>query len=117
MTNPLVEVVYSARFRRDVKRLFKRYRHIREDIQPLIEQIRDGKTPGDRIQGTRYLVFKVRVKNSDALRGKSGGYRVIYYVRTQERITLITVYSKSDTADIPDDEIRRIIQEWDQGNE
>lgn len=118
MTNkPPVAVDLSARFRRDVKRLLKKYRRVREDVQTLIKQLEQGETPGSQVQGIQYTVYKVRVRNSDAQKGKSGGYRVVYYLKTLENIILITLYSKSEAADIPDDEIRRIIDEFLSANE
>jgi mRNA-degrading endonuclease RelE of RelBE toxin-antitoxin system len=112
MTNrPFVEVIVAPHFERKFRRLQTKYRHIAEDIQPLTEQLSRGETPGDQIQGVGYTVYKARVRNSDAKRGKSGGYRVIYYVKTAHRIFLATIYSKSDQKDIPLEEIRRIIQE------
>jgi len=68
-------------------------------------------TPGDRVQGAGYTVHKVRLPNSDAQRGTSGGYRVIYYIQTASGRLLVTIYSKADQSDIPDDDIRRIIEE------
>jgi mRNA-degrading endonuclease RelE of RelBE toxin-antitoxin system len=56
-----------------------------------------------------YSVFKVRIKNSNNQKGKSGGYRFIYYLKTDTQIVLITVYSKSDQGDISVETIHRII--------
>lgn len=56
-----------------------------------------------------YTLFKVRVRNSDAQRGKSGGYRIIYYLKTDTQILLVTLYSKSDQAEITANEVREII--------
>ncbi|GAB5536329.1 MAG: hypothetical protein Rubg2KO_25780 [Rubricoccaceae bacterium] len=60
---------------------------------------------------TGHVVYKVRLANSDARRGKSGGYRMIYYARTAERVVLVTIYSKSDQGDISAAAIRQIIKE------
>jgi mRNA-degrading endonuclease RelE of RelBE toxin-antitoxin system len=54
----------------------------------------------------------VRVRNNDLQRGKSGGYRVIYYIETQDEVILLTIYSKSDQSDVPADTIRRIIEDY-----
>ena len=54
-------------------------------------------------------MFKVRAKNSDIQKGKSGGYRVIYYLKTNTQILLITIYSKSDRTDIDTAEIGEIL--------
>ncbi len=104
-------VRYSDTFKRQLKRLSRKYRHIRSDIQPFIEQLEAGETPGDQIQGTGYAVYKVRLANTDAQRGKSGGYRAIYYLKQQDDILLVTLYSKTEQADIEADEVIHIIQE------
>lgn len=56
-----------------------------------------------------YTVFKVRIKNSSIHKGKSGGYRVIYYLKTSDQILLVTMYSKSDQSDITAAEVREIL--------
>ena len=67
-----VEVNLTPQFRKDLKDLAKRYRSIRKDLQPLIEELQSGNTPGDRIQGLNYQVFKVRLKKRcDPLKGSA----------------------------------------------
>lgn len=63
----LVEVVASPTFNRNIRTLAKKYRSIRNDLQPIIEQLEIGELPGEQIQGTNYTVFKLRVRNSDLL--------------------------------------------------
>ncbi|MEP0918136.1 hypothetical protein NC981_15015 [Leptolyngbya sp. DQ-M1] len=60
-----------------------------------------------------YPVFKLRVRNSDTQKGKSGGYRLIYYLRTVTGIILLTIYTKSEQVDIAADDIRSIISEYE----
>jgi mRNA-degrading endonuclease RelE of RelBE toxin-antitoxin system len=108
----MTKVILSPAFNHAVKQLHKRYPHVLDDIAPLIVQLESGELPGDRIQRLPYRVYKVRVKNSDARRGKSGGYRTIYYVETDDRIHGITIYSKSDQSDISTDVLRRIIEDY-----
>lgn len=100
---------YSEAFLRQLKRLNKKYRRIQADLQPLLDELLTGATPGDQIQGTGYTVYKVRAPNSDAQRGASGGYRVIYYLEGAEERLLLTIYSKAEQSDIPAVDIRRII--------
>ena len=97
-------------FERDLKRLGKRYFHIRHDLEPLIAQLIAGETPGDRVSGLMTVVYKVRIANTDARKGKSGGYRVIYYLPSDEVNILLTIYSKNDQADIPLSEIVHILK-------
>ena len=98
-------------FERNLKQLGQRYRRIRKDLEPLLEQLLAGQTPGDRLRGVSVVVYKARLPNSDARRGKSGGYRVIYYLPVGEATILLTIYSKTDQADIPTNEIVRILKE------
>jgi mRNA-degrading endonuclease RelE of RelBE toxin-antitoxin system len=56
------------------------------------------------VQQTRSL------KNS-AERGKSGGFRVIYYVQLADKVVLLLVYVKTRQADISPADIRQVLQE------
>jgi mRNA-degrading endonuclease RelE of RelBE toxin-antitoxin system len=109
---PQIQVLFGDEFKRRLKTFKKRYRQIRGDLQPLIEQLRAGKTPGDRVAGTGYTVFKVRVKNSDSRRGKSGGYRVIYQRSSSTCIILLLIYSKSDQDNVAMEDIQAAIAQF-----
>jgi mRNA-degrading endonuclease RelE of RelBE toxin-antitoxin system len=110
---PPVKVDRSDKFKKDIKKLRKRHDSIEKDIQPLIEQLEAGEIPGDRIAENKYPVYKVRVRNSDIRRGKSSGYRVIYYTITPESILLTTIYSKSDRRNISNKDVEDIIGEYE----
>ena len=111
MTNetPQIELVFSDEFKTRLRTLIKRYRSIRTDLKPLLDELQSGNFIGDQIPGTGYTVFKVRLKNSDIQKGKSGGYRVIYQLSGDTYILLVVIYSKSDQDDIPANQIRDII--------
>ncbi len=109
-----MEVEYSEAFKRQLKRLSRRYRQIKKDIKPIVDALVAGETPGDQITGTNYTLYKARAKNSDSQRGKSGGYRVIYYLKTKTKCILVTLYSKSDQDDVTADELKRLLSDIDQ---
>jgi mRNA-degrading endonuclease RelE of RelBE toxin-antitoxin system len=112
MTNDNVEVRFSRQILREIKTLKRRFRHIDEDLKETITDLKAGKNPGDRLQDIEtYLVYKMRLKNRDARRGKRGGYRLIYYVQTAAQIYLLTIYAKSDQENISTDIIQQIIDE------
>jgi mRNA-degrading endonuclease RelE of RelBE toxin-antitoxin system len=112
---PSIKVEVAPTFNRNLRTLAKKYRSIRRDIQPVIEQLQKGDSPGDRIPGIGHEVFKLRVRNSDVQKGKSGGYRLLYYAKTVTGIILLTIYTKSEQADIAAAEIRSAIAEYEQG--
>jgi mRNA-degrading endonuclease RelE of RelBE toxin-antitoxin system len=91
----LVKVQFTDVFKRQVRDLAKRYRKIKLDIQPILEQLQSGELIGDQVQKTSYTVFKVRVKNSYIQKGKSGGCRFVYYVKSSTNILCLLIYSKS----------------------
>ena len=112
-TSRAVRVTFTHEFKRNVRALSKKYHHLRSDVQPIIDQLGVGQFIGDRIPGTTYVVFKVRVRNRDIKKGKSSGYRLIYQVESPESVILITIYSKLDQGDISANQIRRILAEFD----
>lgn len=76
-----VEILLTQYFKKNLTQLAKRYRSIRKDLEPLIECLKLGEILGEQISGSNYQVFKVRLKNSNIQKGKSAGYRVIYYLK------------------------------------
>lgn len=110
MPNSRRALEFTPEFKRNLRILAGKYRHIRSDLEPLLNDLEGGNTPGDRVSGTGYAIFKVRVKNRDAQKGKRGGYRVIYYLGTPEQIILVTIYSKMEQSDISVSEIQRILK-------
>jgi mRNA-degrading endonuclease RelE of RelBE toxin-antitoxin system len=109
---PPTKIYESISYKKELKKLSKRYRSIDRDIKPLIEQLASGENPGDRVVGNEYPVYKVRVPNSDTRKGKSGGYQFIYYVITTAAILLTTIYAKSDRGNISNKEIEDMIGEY-----
>jgi mRNA-degrading endonuclease RelE of RelBE toxin-antitoxin system len=116
MDNPIVTVIASPTFAHNIRTLIKKYRSILSDIQPVIVQLENGETLGDRVAGIGYPVFKLRIKNSDNQKGKSGGYRLIYYLNTNDKILLLTLYSKSEQDDVVAGDLRDIIEEYEQSD-
>lgn len=107
----MVKVLYTKPFERELKRLSKRYRNIKNDIQPIILELTEDNFIRNQISGIQETVFKVRVKNSDIPIGKSGGYRIIYQIVSGKTVLLLIIYSKSDIADISLEEIEQIIRQ------
>ncbi|MEG4572974.1 type II toxin-antitoxin system RelE/ParE family toxin [Microcoleus sp. N3A4] len=109
---PLVEIRLTPEFQRKLRTLAKKYRQIQADLHPILEQLQLGAFLGDQIPGIGSIVMKVRLKNSNIQKGKSGGYRLIYWISSPELIVLLDIYSKSDQQDIEVGEIRQIIKEF-----
>ena len=70
MSDPIVTVIALPTFTRNVRTLKKKYRNLLEDLQPIIDQLENGETPGDQIPDIGYPVFKVRIRNTDIQKEK-----------------------------------------------
>jgi mRNA-degrading endonuclease RelE of RelBE toxin-antitoxin system len=114
-SQPIVIIELTPEFYRNLRDLNKRYRHVRADIQIVIQDLEVGNFVGDRISGIGedYVMLKVRVKNRDIQKGKSAGYLLIYQVESTTSVLLLTIYSKSDRSDITAAELCSIAAEFD----
>jgi mRNA-degrading endonuclease RelE of RelBE toxin-antitoxin system len=113
-SQPSVTIDLTPEFYRNLRDLNKHYRHVRADIQTIIQDLEVGNFVGDRISGIGEdcVMFKVRVKNRDIQKGKSAGYRLIYRFESPTSVLLLTIYSKSDRSDITAGELRSIAAEF-----
>lgn len=50
---PQIQLLFSDDFKARLRTLAKRYRNIRSDLQPLLDEIQSGNFIGDQISGTR----------------------------------------------------------------
>jgi mRNA-degrading endonuclease RelE of RelBE toxin-antitoxin system len=108
------KIEYTSEFKRNLRALSKKYHHIRSDIQPLLNQLQEGSRPGNQVKGLGFPLFKARVKNSDVQKGKSSGYRAIYWDKAVHQLILVTIYSKLDQSDISPQRIHQIIRHFSQ---
>ncbi len=111
---PSVFIDLTPEYKQNLRDLSKRFRNIRSDVQAIIEELQQGNFVGDRIGGLgeEYIVYKVRVRNSNIRKGKSAGYRLIYQLESPTSILLLTIYSKSDREDIGINQIRDIVADF-----
>ncbi len=45
-----IQIAFTPEFKRNVRRLSRKYRHIKSDLQPLIEQLEQGDITAEQIQ-------------------------------------------------------------------
>ncbi len=102
----------TASFKRSVKKLKRRYPHIKDDVQEGVELLLQTPQLGVVVPGSGGI-RKIRLPNRDAKRGKSGGYRLLYYLEDTESqaLYLLFVYSKSDRADVTRRELKQLLDE------
>ena len=106
------KIFASPDFARDLKKLSKRYKSMKEDYANFLEELKS-----DPFMGTDlgHHVRKVRMAITSKNKGKSGGARVITHNVLIEsdgvNITLLTIYDKSEQENISDTEIKKLIKD------
>ncbi|MBK9177309.1 MAG: type II toxin-antitoxin system RelE/ParE family toxin [Flavobacteriales bacterium] len=101
------DVKYSPVFERAIKRLAKKYPSVRGDLAALIAELADEPRTGTPLGKDCY---KVRMAIRSKGKGRSGGARVITCVKVvKSMVILLTVYDKSETDTIRDNELGRLL--------
>jgi mRNA-degrading endonuclease RelE of RelBE toxin-antitoxin system len=96
-----MRILPTLQFAKDLKRLRKKYPSINQDLRNLQEKLLEDPHLGESLGDNRY---KVRLKISSKGKGKSGGGRVITYLKLHnEQLWLLTMYDKSEIESVNDD--------------
>ncbi|MGP1475926.1 MAG: type II toxin-antitoxin system RelE/ParE family toxin [Phocaeicola sp.] len=105
-----VEIYLGEEFKRQFKRLAKKYRSLPTDFKAFVQGMGTDPMQGtDLGSGMR----KVRMAIGSKGKGKSGGARVIvYHVETSHdhlEITMLTIYDKGELANVSDAYIKSLL--------
>ncbi len=106
-----VRIVLFRDFLKDVKQLRKRYRQVEDDVEELVAEMERGNFRGDLLPGYSRDVYKVRLANRFARRGRRGGFRVIYSLLDANTVVYLHIYSKSDKDDVSRSDIDRMLRD------
>ena len=102
------KIITIPSFDRELKSLVKKHRSIPKDYEKLLDDLEKNPKMGNEILKDCY---KIRMAISSKGKGKSGGARVITFVYVvHETIYLLSIYDKSDTDTISDNELRELIK-------
>lgn len=100
-------IIVTEVFERKLKRLAKKHKSIKADLLAVIEQLSENPIMGTPIGKDCY---KIRVAITSKGKGRSGGARMITYIRiTSEIVYLIDIYDKSEQSTISDKELQSYI--------
>ncbi len=102
-------IIPTDNFNREVKKLAKKHRSIKNDLIALQNELFENPTKGTLLGNS---VYKMRMAITSKGKGKSGGARIISYVFKQDKeIYLLTIYDKSEQSSISEDEINELIRQ------
>jgi len=100
----------TQEFKRNIKPLAKKYRTLKDTITKLEKDLIENPYLGESYgQG----IYKIRIADESKGKGKSGGFRIIYYhlSETEEGIAmlLISIFDKSEKSTITKQEAIKIL--------
>jgi hypothetical protein len=95
-------------FDKQAKRLSKKYLSLKNDLTILIESLADEPEQGKPLGNNFY---KIRLAIGSKNKGKSGGARIIAYVKiTATTVYLTSIYDKGEKSTITDKELAIIFK-------
>lgn len=107
-------IILDVPFKKEVKRLAKKYRSLKNDLEVLQEELLTNPQAGVDLGGG---LRKVRMAIGSKGRGKSHGARVITFTVViaieESEINLLTIYDKAERESISSKEIEALLKEAD----
>jgi hypothetical protein len=95
-------------FDKQAKRLAKKYPSLKKDLAGLIEKLTDEPEQGTALGNNFY---KIRLAIASKGKGKSGGARVITFVKVAHNMVYLTsIFDKSEKITITDMELEQIFK-------
>ena len=96
-----------APFRKEAKKLIKKYPSLINDLAELGRQLSIDPTSGTSLGNCCY---KIRLAITSKGKGKSGGARIItHFYIAADTVFLLYIYDKSNRVNIPDSQIKELL--------
>lgn len=100
-------IIATEPFARKLKKLAKKYHSLKEDLLPLLNELETNPKLGTPLGKDCY---KIRLSITSKGKGKSGGARLITYVRIiNKSVFLMDIFDKSEQSNISDKELQMLI--------
>jgi len=98
----------TKHFEKELKRLVKKFPSVKGEYADLIVRVSQNPETGTFLGN---YCYKIRLAISSKGKGKSGGARVITYLYiATETVYLLTIYDKSEKADLKHNELKEMIE-------
>lgn len=95
-------------FKKEAKKLTKKYRSLKAELEALGNNLAENPTTGTPLGND---VYKVRLAIASKGKGKSGGARVITFVKVvQETVYLVSIYDKGQLDNLTKDQIIELLK-------
>ncbi len=104
------KIELSANFKKEAKRLTKKYPSLKTELAELFIELEENPTTGTPLGND---IYKIRLAIASKNKGKSGGARVLSFVKvTQTTVLLFSIYSKGEVDNLTDKEIKELITNY-----
>lgn len=104
------EVKLSPNFKKEAKRLIKKYPSLKLELAELFCELEENPTLGSSLGSD---IYKIRLAIASKSKGKSGGARVLTFVKvTETSVLLFSIYSKSEAETLSKSEIQNLIKDF-----
>ncbi len=98
----------SANFKKEAKKLVKKFPSLKLELATLFTQLQTNPTMGTPLGND---IYKIRLAIASKNKGKSGGARVLSFVKvTATTVLLFSMYNKGDVDNLTDKEIQNLIK-------
>ncbi|TAE36611.1 MAG: hypothetical protein EAY66_06910 [Sphingobacteriales bacterium] len=102
------KVELSANFKKEAKKLIKKYPSLKLELAKLFTQLAQNPTAGVSLGNN---VYKIRLAVASKNTGKSGGLRIISFVKiTDSSVLLFSIYNKGEKDTISQKEIEQLLK-------
>jgi mRNA-degrading endonuclease RelE of RelBE toxin-antitoxin system len=102
-------VIPSERFKREARRLAKKYPSLASELAELTDTLADDPQHGTSLG---FGLYKIRLAIRSKGKGKSGGGRVItYFVDEDHAVYLVTIYDKGEVDTLSTNVLREYVRE------
>jgi mRNA-degrading endonuclease RelE of RelBE toxin-antitoxin system len=104
------KIELSENFKKEAKKLSKKYPSLKTDLANLFEELEKNPTAGIPLGND---IYKIRLAIASKNKGKSGGARVMSFVKViNTTVLLFSIYNKGDIDSISDKEIEELIKDY-----
>ena len=104
------KIILTSNFKKEAKRLAKKYKSLKIELEILGQELSNNPTQGTSLGND---VYKIRLAISSKGKGKSGGVRIITFIKIDNQtVLLLSIYSKGEKDSISDNEIGKLLTKF-----
>lgn len=97
----------TLNFKKEAKKLIKKYPSLKSELVDLFLELEVNPTMGTPLGND---IYKIRIAIASKNKGKSGGARVMSFVKvTETTVLLFSIYNKGEKDNITEKEINELI--------